>query len=74
MKNLDKETAKSIYKKNYWMIIRGDEILNQDSANDIYDTAVNMGCGAAIKLTQRSLGLPETGKMNVATLNKLNNV
>ena len=41
MKSLSPSMAKDIYKKNYWNPIRGNEIKNQDSANIIYDMAVN---------------------------------
>ncbi|MDB5232717.1 MAG: hypothetical protein JWN76_3522 [Chitinophagaceae bacterium] len=72
MKNLSPETAKEIYKKLYWSEIKGDEIKNQETANQIYDCAVNMGTGTAIMLSQRSLGLPETKIMDEATLAALN--
>jgi lysozyme family protein len=73
MKNLSHETAEAIYRKNYWNPIRGDEIEFQDVANSIYDSAVNMGVSAAIKLTQRSLGIPESVKMTDEIINLLNN-
>lgn len=73
MKNLPISTAQQIYKAEYWNPFRGDEVLIQEVANSIYDSAVNMGVGTSIKLTQRSLKLPETGKMNDATLTVLNN-
>ena len=72
MKNLSPETAKEIYKKLYWSQIKGDKIKNQETANQIYDCAVNMGTGTAIMLSQRSLGLPETKVMDDATLDALN--
>lgn len=72
MKNLSQQTAKEVYKKLYWSEIKGDEIKNQETANQIYDCAVNMGTGTAVMLTQRSLGLPETKKMDDATLAALN--
>lgn len=73
MKNLSKDTAKVIYKRNYWDKIKGDELNNQQEANSIYDSAVNMGPGTAIKLAQKALNLPTTGVMDIVTLNKLNN-
>jgi lysozyme family protein len=72
MKNLGADVARMIYLKNYWAPIRGNEILNQDEANTIYDSAVNMGVGTAIILAQRILGLHETGTMDNITLQKLN--
>lgn len=72
MKNLDPDVARMIYLRNYWSPIRGNEIRNQDEANTIYDSAVNMGVGTAIILAQRTLGLHETGIMDQVTLQQLN--
>jgi lysozyme family protein len=72
MKNILIDTVKAIYKKNYWNVIRGDEMTRQNVANSVYDSAVNMGCGRAIKLAQKAAGLPETGKMNNQTIKALN--
>lgn len=73
MKNLTKETAELIYKLNYWNPLRGDEIQNQGKANILYDSAVNYGVSVAIKMAQRLLELPETGRMNNQTIDKINN-
>lgn len=73
MKDLSKETAKEIYRLNYWVPIKGDEILFQKPANEIYDMAVNSGVSTSIKLSQRQYGLKETGFMNKETLSKINN-
>lgn len=73
MENLSPDVAKKIYKRLYWDKIKGDEINNQDTANSIYDSAVNMGVGTAIKMAQRALRIKETGVMDIETLNKLNN-
>ena len=72
MKHLSADTAKAIRHKNYWQIINGDQIVNQDEANSIYDSAINLGPQEAIKLAQRAAGLPETGHMDSLTLQKLN--
>ena len=72
-KNLQ-ELVKDCYKNNYWNPVWGDKIKNQKVANDIYDTAVNMGVAMSIKLSQRQFGFKETGKMNNQLLNKLNSV
>lgn len=78
-KNLDsdeklQQLVKDCYKNNYWNPVWGDKILNQKVANDIYDTAVNMGVAMSIKLSQRQFLLKETGKMSNQLLNKLNSV
>jgi lysozyme family protein len=65
--------AQPFYKQKYWMPVRGDEIINQDIANKIYDSCVNLGISQGVVLAQRSLGIAETGKMSDTTLNKLNN-
>lgn len=59
---------------NYWTPIFGDKIKNQKVANDMYDTAVNLGVRMSIKLSQRQFGMKETGEMDEELLNKLNSV
>lgn len=73
MNDLTQDIASLIYKRNYWDKIKGDEINNQQEANSIYDSAVNMGVATAIKLAQQSLNVSKTGVMDIATLNALNN-
>lgn len=65
---------KNFYKKEFWDKVWGDKISDQRVANDMYDTAVNMGVGTSIKLSQRQFKLPETGVMNNELLEKLNSV
>jgi len=72
MKNLSKETVEKIYIKNYWNPIRGDEIQNQDIANDIYDMSVNAGVGTSIILAKRARNIKETSKMDDQFLKILN--
>lgn len=73
MKFISDDTVKAIYKNNFWVPVRGDEIRWQMHANSIYDSAVNMGPKQAIILAQRAAGLPETGRMNQQLLNHINN-
>ncbi len=63
----------AFYKAEFWDKIKGDKIDSQDVANSIYDSAVNMGVTAAVKLAQRSLNINETGIVSSAMLDKLNN-
>lgn len=63
-----------LYRQNYWNPVWGDKIKKQEVANDMYDTAVNMGVATSIKLSERQFGLPETGRMSEALLAKLNSV
>ena len=64
----------SLYKTNYWDPVWGDKIREQVVANDMYDTAVNMGVGTSIKLSQRQWRLKQTGSMNSELLDKLNSI
>lgn len=66
--------VKNLYRKLYWDAVWGDKLLNQKVANDLYDTAVNMGVGISIKLSQRIYKMKETGKMSIELLNKLNSI
>lgn len=72
MKNLKAETAQEIYRKNYWNLIKGDEINDQNLANIIYDNAVNSGAVTAVKMIQREVGTLPTGIMDALTLKKIN--
>lgn len=78
-KCLDSDTqlqtlVKQCYRANYWEPLWGDKIQNQAVANDLYDTAVNMGVGISIKLACRQFKLVESTKMTVFLLNKINSV
>lgn len=64
--------CQSFYRKTFWNVLRGDEILDQEQASKLYDTAVNMGCPPAVKILQEAIGVEPTGKMDDATLSKLN--
>lgn len=73
MKNLTRETQRLLFRKLYWNVIRGDEIVHQGIANLIYDRAINFGPGKAIRMAQSSLKLQQTGLMTNSLLNLLNN-
>lgn len=60
------------YVRDYWNPIKGDEIKNQDVADQLYDTAVNTGVSRSLKLSQKSFGILETGHMTQELLNRLN--
>lgn len=65
---------RGLYRNNYWNPIWGDRIKYQESANSIYDMAVNLGVGTSIKRVQLALKMEETGKMTESLLNKINSV
>jgi len=49
------ENIHNFYKKYYWDSNRLDDVYNQAIANEMFDTAVNMGRGRAAKFLQESL-------------------
>lgn len=62
-----------IYKWGYWDPIQGDRITSQALADTLVDWAWGAGPGRAIQKLQQFLKLPQTNKMNEATLQALNN-
>lgn len=67
------------YHDNFWVVINGDAIQQQEIADELYDTGVNMGTGFAIKILQNSLNvlnknqqlykdIAEDGKLGQGTL------
>lgn len=84
MKDLPKEFAKEIYRLNYWNRIMGDRVhaLHPLLADHMFDVAVNMGTGTAVKHLQEALNLLNNkqthyadiavdGAMGVGTFNSL---
>lgn len=59
MKELPIETAKSIYKKDYWDKMRLNDIANlsESIATELFDTGVNMGIRTAGKFLQRAINV-----------------
>lgn len=55
IKNLNKEQAKEIYHRDYWMKSYADK-LPHDVRYIHFDTAINMGLKRAAKLLQESIG------------------
>ena len=68
---LDK-LVQDFYRTNVWNKLRGDEIVDQQFAIMLFDMAVNMGVKTEIKMAQQSLGVAESGIMDDATLNAIN--
>lgn len=66
MKEMPRELAVEIYSKRYWDSVKGDEIcaLSEKVAEEVVDTAVNMGTGRAGKFLQTALNvLNNRGKL-----------
>ena len=67
IKNLTLNQAKTIYKRDYWDKIKGDQ-LPPDLAFHVFDMAVNSGISRGIKLLQKTAGTTEDGLIGPATL------
>ncbi len=65
---------RQLYKIQYWDKIWGDNLKNQKVANDMYDTAVNMGVAMSIRLAYRTLHMVERTVMTNELLIKLNRI
>ena len=73
IKNLAEEKAKKIYKRDYWDKIRADQLDSQLIAENIFDTAVNMGVRTASRMAQEVLEIvPTDGIIGPQSLNYIN--
>ena len=61
MKDIPYYLVKSIYRKGYWDALHGDDIPDQSIAQEMFDTAVNMGLAAPITFLQRTLNVLNGG-------------
>lgn len=69
IKNVSRETAASIYRQDYWLATRCDQ-LPPGLDLMVFDAAVNMGPKMAIRLLQGAVGAQVDGVMGVDTLAK----
>ena len=73
IRNLTEEQAKEIYKRDYWDKVKADDIQSQEVAENLFDTAVNMGPRTAGRLAQLALDIEPVdgivGPQTVAALN-----
>lgn len=60
-----------LYKSNYWDPIQLDIITSQRIAEEIFDTAVNMGVGTAVKFAYEACGLEPSTKVTTELINTL---
>jgi len=73
IRNLTEQQAQDIYKRDYWDRIRADEITSQAIAENIFDTAVNMGVRTASRLAQVALDIePADGIIGSQSLKTIN--
>lgn len=67
MRDLTKDQANKVYKRDYWDAINGDKL---PSGLDLvaFDGAVNSGVSRGAKWVQRALGVKQDGRIGPATL------
>lgn len=65
--NLTPEQAREIYRVSYWTAIRGDE-LPAALALCLFDSAVNQGVSAAVRMLQEALRVDVDGVLGPETL------
>lgn len=64
MKNLPLDTAKTIYKKDYWDSLQLDKINDNKICTEIFDIAVNCGQNVAGKILQRTCNYLNRNQQN----------
>jgi lysozyme family protein len=57
--------VQSFYKQNFWDVISLDNLNSQQLANQLFDTAVNMGTGIASRFLQQAINNIIPGKLVV---------
>lgn len=73
MRDLPRDTAKSIYRLRYWDAIRADEL--PDALRfEVFDAAVNSGTSQAVKWLQRVVGVVDDGKIGPLTIAAANKI
>lgn len=67
MRDLPVDTAKAIYRRQYWDAVHADE-LPSALRYAVFDAAVNSGVGQSIKWLQAAIGADVDGRMGLQTL------
>ena len=71
IKNLTREGAKEIYKRDYWDRAQCCK-LPPSLAFLLFDAAVNSGIGQAIRFLQRAVGVADDGVLGPMTISAIN--
>ncbi|AMM22980.1 glycoside hydrolase family 108 protein [Variovorax sp. PAMC 28711] len=67
MRDLPRDTAKAIYRKQYWDAVQADQ-LPEAVRFEVFDAAVNSGVGQAVKWLQRAVGTTADGVIGAQTI------
>ena len=73
IENLTREQAAEIYRRDWYLPLRCDQIADERVALKLLDVAVNMGQSRAVRMFQQALierghDIPATGRINDATI------
>ena len=71
MRDLPRITAINIYRKDYWLAVRGDD-LPPAVAWQVFDSAVNHGVGRACRWLQQVVNVAQDGQIGPKTLAAVN--
>ena len=76
--NLDRdaeiqEAVSHFYQVNFWDKLKGDQIVNQEIANSIFDFGVNAGVSTSASLAQMVAGADSDGVIGANTITAINN-
>jgi len=66
------DMVEEFYRAHFWKPIMGDDFINQLSADNVYDFAVNSGVSRAVKYAQRIVSTVEDGVMGAKTIRAIN--
>lgn len=67
------QKVKDLYEFNYWDKVKGDEIVDQDIAESIFDFAVNAGVRTSSRLAQLASGATPDGVIGEKSVAAINN-
>ena len=62
------------YLYEFWLPLKADQIANQDTADSIFDFAVNSGVKSTVLIVQSVIGTEPDGLIGEKTLQKLNSL
>jgi lysozyme family protein len=74
VKNLDIDTARKIYKANYWDRLKLSHIIDSNFADILFDQAVNRGTRRVAEQIQKLVGVRQDGVIGPITLKAINNM
>ena len=60
--------VKRIYRKRYWDLLSGDALPDQEIAEELFDTAANMGVSVVVRFLQRTLNVLNVGGKKYADI------